>query len=88
MEQGLLHGRLRRPLGFGAGASGRDRVQVFEPRMRSAALARLQTEGELERALDRDELEGMGCPLSQGYLFSRPLRAADDRALVLQDLRR
>ncbi|HEY6553949.1 MAG TPA: bifunctional diguanylate cyclase/phosphodiesterase [Vicinamibacteria bacterium] len=39
-----------------AKGSGRDRVRVFEPGMRTAALARLRTESELEQALDRGEL--------------------------------
>jgi EAL domain-containing protein (putative c-di-GMP-specific phosphodiesterase class I) len=39
----------------------------------------------VETDLQRREFEAMGCSRSQGYLFSRPLREAEARALVLAD---
>lgn len=41
---------------YGAKHRGRARYHVFEPRMQVAALARLQGEADLRRALERDEL--------------------------------
>ena len=104
MEQGLLQGPwTRRPTSlaadrgrrFGSSASGHDPVTglpdrraLFNSRGTAGSspfgLAALGKETELQRR----ELEGMGVPLSQGYLFSRPLRAADTLAFILEDLRR
>jgi diguanylate cyclase (GGDEF)-like protein/PAS domain S-box-containing protein len=38
-----------------AKAKGKNRVEIFEPSMHTAALARLALKGDLERALERDE---------------------------------
>ncbi|MBF6606569.1 MAG: EAL domain-containing protein [Chloroflexi bacterium] len=38
-----------------AKSNGKNRIEVFEPRMHTAALARLALKGDLERALERDE---------------------------------
>jgi diguanylate cyclase (GGDEF)-like protein/PAS domain S-box-containing protein len=39
-----------------AKSKGKNRIEVFEPAMHAAALARLALKGDLERALERDEL--------------------------------
>jgi EAL domain-containing protein (putative c-di-GMP-specific phosphodiesterase class I) len=39
-----------------AKSEGKNRIEVFEPAMHAAALARLALKGDLERALERDEL--------------------------------
>jgi diguanylate cyclase (GGDEF)-like protein len=41
---------------YRAKATGKDRHEVFEPGMHAAAVARLELEGDLQRALERDEL--------------------------------
>jgi diguanylate cyclase (GGDEF)-like protein len=41
---------------YKAKASGKDRYEVFEPGMHAAAVARLELEADLQRALERDEL--------------------------------
>ncbi len=38
----------------------------------------------VETDVQRRELEAMGCPLAQGFLFARPLRAADARAFAFE----
>ena len=40
---------------YTAKARGKNRVEIFEPSMHTAALARLALKGDLERALERDE---------------------------------
>jgi diguanylate cyclase (GGDEF)-like protein/PAS domain S-box-containing protein len=40
---------------YTAKSNGKNRVEVFEPSMHAAALARLALKGDLERALERDE---------------------------------
>lgn len=40
---------------YTAKSNGKNRIEVFEPRMHTAALARLVLKGDLERALERDE---------------------------------
>jgi diguanylate cyclase (GGDEF)-like protein len=42
----------------------------------------------VETDLQRHELEAMGCPHAQGFLFSRPLGAAQARVFALQSLAR
>jgi diguanylate cyclase (GGDEF)-like protein/PAS domain S-box-containing protein len=42
---------------YGARARGKGRIEVFEPSMRERALERLQLATELQRAMQRDELE-------------------------------
>ena len=40
---------------YTAKANGKNRIEVFEPRMHEAALARLALKGDLEHALERKE---------------------------------
>jgi EAL domain-containing protein (putative c-di-GMP-specific phosphodiesterase class I) len=51
---------------------GRGRFEIFDETMRSRAVVRLQTEADLRRALERNELE----------LFYQPYYTLSDRALV------
>jgi EAL domain-containing protein (putative c-di-GMP-specific phosphodiesterase class I) len=72
---------------FVARLDGSDpRAAIVRAILALARSLRLEVVAEgVETDLQRREFEAMGCSRSQGYLFSRPLREAEARALVLAD---
>ncbi len=70
---------------FIQGLSGRDAdASLIRMILAMASTLGLETVAEgIETEAQRRELEGLGCRLAQGFLFSRPMTAEDVRALLV-----